>query len=168
MVPYFAKFPTIGYDINGSGEKQIAVDILERIKIRDILKQNYLIFYRYDVKDGETPEMISSKLYGDPGFHWIILLANDIVDPYYDWPMSYDNLIATIRKKYSTPLQDGLIYAYETIYNYTDKFGNVIDYTTYASLPASERTATTVYLLDKSFVNQVDVEADNILKQVLV
>jgi hypothetical protein len=182
MIPYFEKFPTIGYDINGSGEKQIAIDILERIKIRDVLKQNWLIFYKYAVKDGETPEMLASKLYGDPRYHWIILLANNIVDPYYDWPMSNDNLIATIRKKYGTPQMDGLIYAYQNIYHYIDSYGNVIDLETYTSLPANQRTAVTVYdwevsqneakreitLLDPSYVEQIDTEADKILAQILV
>ena len=182
MVSYFAKFPLIGYDINGQGDTQLSVDILQRIKIRDILKQNWLIFYEYDVKDGETAEMIAAKLYGDARYHWIIFLANDIVDPYNDWPLSYDNLIATIRKKYGNALTDGLIYAYETIHHYADMYGNVIDYTTYLTIPANQRTAVTVYdwetsqneakrrisLLDASYVDQVDREADNILKQVLV
>lgn len=182
MTPYFAKFPTIGYDISGSGQTQIVVDILERIKIRDTLLQNWLIFYEYDVKDGETPELIAAKLYGDSNYHWIILMANNIVDPYYDWPMSYENLVATIRKRYGTPQLDGLLYAYQNIYAYYDNYGNVIDYNSYVALPANMRTAMTVYdwevaqnetkrriqLLDASYVDQVDSEADNLLETIVL
>ena len=180
MTPYFAKFPTISYDISGSGQLQTSVDILERIKIRDLLLSNWLIFYQYDVKDGETPEIIAAKLYGDSGYHWVIMMANNIVDPYYDWPMSYENLIATIRKRYGTPQLDGLLYAYQTIYAYNDSYGNVIDFNTYMSLPANLRTAVTVYdweisqneakrriqLLDASYVDQIDKEADNLLSTI--
>lgn len=182
MTPYFAKFPTISYDISGSGQLQTSVDILERIKIRDTLLQNWLIFYEYDVKDGETPELIAAKLYGDSNYHWIILMANNIVDPYYDWPMSYENLVATIRKRYGTPQLDGLLYAYQNIYAYYDNYGNVIDYNSYVALPANMRTAMTVYdwemaqnetkrriqLLDASYVDQVDSEADNLLETIVL
>ena len=150
--------------------------------MRDVLKHKSLVFYQYDIRDGETPEIIASKLYGDSGYHWIILLANDIVNPYYDWPMSYENLINTIRKKYTTPQLDGLIYAYQTTHHYADKHGNVIDETSYAALPANERSKVSVYdwevsqneskrrisLLDKNYVDQVDKEADAIMKRALV
>ena len=175
-VPYFHKIPVIGYDIEGSGEKTVAVDILQRIKIRDLLLNNYLIFYTYTIKDGETPELIADKLYGDPGFHWVVLLVNDIIDPIYDWPMSQDNLVETIRKKYGSPTVDGLIHAYQTVDHYEDKYGNTIDSYTYHSLPAAERKEVRIFdaevaaneakrqirLLDKSYIPQVDNEADKI------
>lgn len=176
--PYFSKFNTIGYDIDGSGQKIIAVNVLQRIKMRDILLNNYLIFYTYTVKDGETPEIIADKLYGSSSYHWIVLLANNIVDPMYDWPMSQEDLVASIRKKYDTSTQDGLVYSYQTIDHYEDSNGNTIDETTYKSLPASQRTVIMIYdalvaandakrsirLLDAKFVSQVDNEADQIMK----
>ena len=180
--PYFEKIPVIGYDISGTGEKRTAVDILQRIKMRDSLKSSWLIFYEYDVRDGETPEIIADKLYGSSGYHWVILLANDIVDPYYDWPMSYENLIITIRKKYSTPQRDGLEYAYQTLHHYEDLAGNVIDEFNYTALPDVERKKVSVYdweistneakrrirLLDAKYISQIDAEADAIMKRRLV
>jgi hypothetical protein len=182
MIDYFTKFPLIGYDILGNGEKRFAIDILQRIKIRDSLKSSWLIFYEYDVKDGETPEMIAHKLYGSARYHWIVLLTNDIVDPYYDWPMSYENLILTIRKKYGTSTKDGLEVAYQTVHHYEDLFGVVIDFDTFMSLPDAERKRVTLYdwenttneakrrirLLDASFVDQIDIEADKIQARQLV
>ena len=180
--PYFQKIPVIGYDIDGSGEKILAVDILQRIKIRDVLLNNYLIFYTYTIKDGETPEMIAEKLYGNALYHWVVLLANNIVDPVYDWPMSQENLILTIHALYDTPTMDGLVYAYQTVDHYEDSHGNVIDKTTYESLPVSMRRVVMIYdqmvadneakrsiqLLDPKFVTQVDAEADTIQQQALV
>ena len=174
---FFEKFPFIGYSIDSTGQVVSAVSILERAKIRESLESNGLIFYQYDVKDGETPEVIAAKLYGWSGYHWVVLFANNIIDPYYDWPMSYVNLMATIRKKYGTPEVDGLQYAYSTIKQYQDVNGNVIDFTTYQSLPANMRTALSIFdwetnqneakrsieLLDKSFIDQIDSELDTIL-----
>lgn len=182
MIQFFAKIPTIGYDIDGSGEKRMAVNILQRIKIRDLLKEKWLIYYEYDVKDGETPEMIAHKLYGDTQYHWLVLLANDIVDPYHDWPLSYDNFIETIRKKYTTPQRDGLEVAHQTIHHYEDLKGAWIDETNYMQLPDVERRKVTIYqweqeenerkrrirLIDPVYLSQVDLEADAIMKRALV
>jgi hypothetical protein len=33
------------------------------------------------MRDTDTPEIIAHKLYGDPNKYWIILLANQILDP---------------------------------------------------------------------------------------
>lgn len=175
--PFFSKFNTIGYDIDGSGQKTLVVNILQRLKMRDVLLNNHLIFYTYTIKDGETPEIIANKLYGSPSYHWIVLLTNNIVDPVYDWPMSQEDLILTIHKKYDTSTRDGLIYSYHTVDHYEDRLGNVIDETTFHSLPAAERREVKIYdaevaqneakriirLLDKRFVSQVDAEADNLM-----
>jgi hypothetical protein len=180
--PFFSKFQLLGYDINGDGQKTIAVNILQRIKMRDILINDYLVFYTYQIKENDTPEIIADKLYGSSQYHWLVLLANNIVDPVYDWPMNQDDLIATIQKKYSTSIRDGLVYAYQTVDHYEDKWGNPIDETTYLHLPASERSVVMIYdaevaaneakrtirLLDKKFVSQVDNEADQIMKQAIV
>lgn len=178
-IPYFQKFPTIGYPIDNSGELTIATDIMERIRIRYALLSDFLIFYTYTVKDGETPEIIAHKLYGSTEFHWIVLLANNIVDPFYDWPMSQENLTLTIKKKYDTPTQDGLVYAYQTVDHYEDALGNTVDETTFNTLPFSERKVVMIYdaevaaneakrqirLLDKQYVSQIDTEADADLRR---
>lgn len=180
--PWFSKMQLIGYDIDGSGEKTLAVDILQRIKFRNVLLNDYLIFYTYVVKDGETPEIIAEKLYGNAQYHWIVLLANNIIDPIYDWPMSQENLINTIHSLYDTPVMDGLIYAYQTVDHYEDSHGNTIDLTSYQKLPVSMRKVVMIYdqmvadneakrsiqLLDPKFVTQVDAEADTIQQQALL
>ena len=171
---FFEKIPLIGYDMDGSGQKRLAINILQRIKMVNLLQNDYLIFYEYDVKDGETPEIIADKLYGDSRFHWVVLLTNNIVDPRYDWPMSYENLMATIEKKYASTLSPGIEYATQTVHHYEDALGNIIDLTSFNKLPASERKKVMIYdwemklneskrrirLLDASFVDQIDKEAD--------
>ena len=59
-------------------------DILSRVKLTANIKENLLEFDYYNVKDGETPEMIAHKYYDDPELHWTIFVANDIVDYYSD------------------------------------------------------------------------------------
>tara|TARA_B110000444_G_C18657619_1_gene509171 strand:+ start:137 stop:664 length:528 start_codon:yes stop_codon:yes gene_type:complete len=100
---YFSMFPNISYDAKGNGVNGIYKDIFSRVKIRSDVKGDIYSFDYYDVRDGETPEMIAHKYYDDPLLHWTILIANDIVDYYSDWPMSVQRFEQYIKDKYPNP-----------------------------------------------------------------
>ena len=82
---YFRQFPKIDYDVRGTGIPQKMTDITRRVRFRDYMKRNFVVFDYYDVKSGETPEYIANEFYGDPELHWIVLMTNDIVDYYTEW-----------------------------------------------------------------------------------
>ena len=98
---YFANFPRIPYDSVGNKEFKIVTNLLKRVGLRAKVKSNVLFFDTYDVKEGETPEMIADKLYDDPELHWIILLINDITDRYHQWPMNSNQFLTYLNDKYS-------------------------------------------------------------------
>ena len=100
---YFNDFPQIKYDCTGNGTFTTIQDIMTRIKVRDYIKENTSLFSKYDVADGETPEMIAFKLYGDVSFHWVVLLFNQIINTYYDWPLSVHNFQRFVTNKYADP-----------------------------------------------------------------
>ena len=85
---YFEMFPLIPYDAEGTGNPRDVTNLLRRVKVRTKIKNNAALFDTYDVKEGETPEMIADKLYGDVELHWVVLLFNDITDRYHQWPMT--------------------------------------------------------------------------------
>lgn len=97
---YFADFPTIQYDINKSGHNVELTNILRGVKIRSELKENAALYIRYDYRDTDRPEYISNTLYDDPEFHWIVMHMNDVVDPYYDLPISEFALNKYTESKY--------------------------------------------------------------------
>ena len=100
---YFQMFPDTLYDAKGNGNYTVMKDILTRVKLVASKKENILNFDYYNVQDGETPEMIAHKYYGDVNLHWTILVANDIVDYYNDWPMSVQKFEKFIFDKYDNP-----------------------------------------------------------------
>ena len=100
---YFDMFPNIYYDSKGNGKFTIMKDLLSRVKLISDVKDNILGFDYYDVKDGETPEIIAHKYYGDVNLHWTILVANEIVDYYEDWPMSVQRFEEFVKEKYDNP-----------------------------------------------------------------
>ena len=100
---YFDMFPQLFYDSKGDGKYTIMTNLLARVKLIDDVKLNIVDFDYYNVKDGETPEMIAHKYYGDINLHWTILTVNDVIDYYEDWPMSVQRFEEFIKDKYDNP-----------------------------------------------------------------
>ena len=108
---YFDSFPVIFYDSTGNLIFKDVTNLLRRVGLRTKVRTNSLLYDTYDVKEGETPEMIAHKLYGDTELHWIILLINEVTDRYHQWPMTTPQFLDFINDKYDNP--DG-IHHYET------------------------------------------------------
>ena len=100
---YFSKFPDMVYDVKNNGNFKLLPDILRRVKQRNAIKSGQFIFDTYDVKNGEKPEDIAYKWFGDAQLHWVILMTNDITDRYYQWPMNDAQFEEFIADKYSNP-----------------------------------------------------------------
>ena len=98
---YFANFPLTIYDSVGDGNYKIVTHLLKRVAVRSKVKTSTAVYDTYDVKEGESPEIIAHKLYGDPELHWVILLLNDITDRYHQWPQNQNQFLAYLKDKYS-------------------------------------------------------------------
>jgi len=103
MAKYFNFFPkTSYYKSKDSTSLDIVTNITSRFNFDDRLKQNASTYYKYKIKDGDTPEILASKIYGSPEKHWIILAMNNIVDPLYEWPLGQRTIGKFIEAKYSS------------------------------------------------------------------
>ena len=100
---YFDSFPVILYDSKGDDNFKIVTNLLRRVAIRTKVKANTALFDTYEVREGESPESIAWKLYGDVDYHWIVLLMNDITDRYHEWPLSTPQFLSFLDEKYSDP-----------------------------------------------------------------
>ena len=94
MAEYFENFPVINY-----GGREVR-DITRRNKFIKGLSNNPLIFLPYTVKEGERPEDIAYHYYGSTEYTSLIYLANNIVDPYHQWPFAEKDFENYIIKKY--------------------------------------------------------------------
>jgi hypothetical protein len=98
---YFKLFPKIYYSFNYKNDSFVAsTNLFSRFKIKDSVIENALVFYKYQVTDGETAETISFKLYEDPRYHWVICMCNNIVDPLFDLPLPVQSLEKKIITEY--------------------------------------------------------------------
>ena len=94
------------YDIKNNGNYKLLPDILKRVKQRNAIKSGQFVFDNYDVRDGEKPEDIAYKWFGDAQLHWVILMTNNVTNRYYDWPMNSVQFQAMLEDKYDNP--DGI------------------------------------------------------------
>ena len=186
MPYYFNNYQTVDYDLKKNGKFVTLTDVTARYRLKRLLQDKGVIFYDYEVKDSDRPDVIAQKFYGDGSLDWIIFITNDIIDPYYDWPMTTNNFNNYIKSKYgSLSAAQGTIHHYEQIlrngFVHTD--GTIVnekvvevDLTTYNSLPGSSRRIVyqyeyeeklnndkrTIKLLDARYVQDIVTEASNI------
>jgi hypothetical protein len=150
---YFSVFPnTTTTDYNGNSVT--VTNILERVEIIPTLLNNTLLFYNYDIRDGDTPDIIANKYYGDSYRYWMVPYANQMLDPQGDWPMGpnlfndylfdkYANTVATVLSVNvaNVTMTNVMAYTQGTIQNY------IKTVTTFDS--ASSNTTTVNYTIDQ-------------------
>ena len=176
---YFESFPTIFYDANGDGTVKDVKNLLRRVGLRTLVRSNVLLFDTYEVKEGETPEMIAHKLYGDSNLHWIILMINEVTDRYHQWPMTVPQFLDFINDKYDNP--DG-IHHYETTQTSGDtkvkiEVFNEVDDDAYTGLtPITNREyeedrqdkLRSIRLIDPKFIGQFVAEFQTLMKETAI
>jgi hypothetical protein len=118
---YFDTLPKI--IVTENGNSTIRTNLLSRSSIIPGLFSNPMVFYDYDIQEGDTPEIIAFKYYGDVYRYWLVLLANQIVSPQWDWPMTQSVMNDFLDKKYPN------IDIYTTIDHYEKTITTVDNYT---------------------------------------
>lgn len=92
---YFKFFPKVAY--NGKS----VINITRRTAVQQQLYSSPISFLSYTIADGEKPEDIALYYYEDIGKTWLVFMANNIIDPVSQWPLSNDNFNKMLIKKYS-------------------------------------------------------------------
>jgi len=118
---YFKSFPYTYYSLDDASTVQVVTNITNRVTLSDEVKNNLSLYDEYDIKDGETPELVADKFYNNSELHWLVLHYNDIIDPRFDWPLVTNNLNRYVASKYADV---NAVHHYEDVNgNYTN--GNV-------------------------------------------
>ena len=135
---YFDYFPTIGYDVRGeknNSRVQAITNVLVRIR-KKLNVVNSAFFEQYFISDGDRADTIAHELYDDSTLHWVVLYANYMTNPYYDWPMPYFDLQKFVAKKYPDNING--------IHHYEDADGYEVD------SDASGATAVTNFVYEET------------------
>ena len=94
--------------MKGDEKYKLLPDIMRRVKVRSGIAAGRFVFDNYDVKNGERPEDIAFKYYGDAEYHWVVLLVNNVTDRFYDWPLTQPQFDAFLTDKYGSGSEDAV------------------------------------------------------------
>ena len=125
------------------------VNITQRAKIAERLRQHTTTMHDYVIGEGERPDTVAQKVYGDVKYTWVVLLINNIMS-LYDWPMTNTEFELYLIGKYGS-LSDSQNQGTRTDaawsaakFYYTTE-GDRVDATTYASLGTRQGITNTPY-----------------------
>ena len=111
---YFRTLPQITIT-QPNGTQSVYTNLLARASLIKDSLSNPLIFYSYNVQDGETPEIIADKYYNDSYRYWLVTMVNNILDPQWGWPLSGKNFEDYISKKYTDVNPYNTVHHYEKV-----------------------------------------------------
>lgn len=149
---YFKTLPNLQYhtklvDNNSSLDTVTAKNFFRRGKIRADIFQNASFFTKYSVVGDERPDQVSEKFYGSPLYDWVILLTNNIIDVYNEWPLSQQAFYDYLIQKYGSEEEFYKVKHYKTleVRNSTEQIiqsaGVIVDKTFYDRLAISGQAA---------------------------
>lgn len=104
---YFKEFPSFLYDFkyeDGSVRTEVVKDITRNIRVKKEVLSNITVYDSYDLADGDTPEIIAEKYYGNPEYHWIVMLTNEKFDWLNDFPLTETEITKHIEHTYNPTL----------------------------------------------------------------
>lgn len=148
---YFSALPKV-ISTDSNRVSKVMTNLMARSSIIPSVLQNPLVYYTYDIQDGDTPEIVASKYYDDSYRYWIVLYVNQITDPQWGWPLNGNQFEKYIKDKYGYDATTGqwttdpyttayeyqkIITKYDSVYDTTTVDTLVIDEDTYNTLPDS-------------------------------
>jgi hypothetical protein len=179
---YFNSLPFIANQ-DSNGNYYFLKNILIRTKLVSQLAKNPMLFYKYSVQDSDTPESIAFKYYGDQYRYWLIFMANEIMDPQWDWPLTTQQFLKFLKDKYSAvaggdnnvlSYTQGTVHHYEKLVTTVDNNTQttaiksvIVDFNTYNLIQTKTTTksfantsSSVTYTIDKNAVSIYDYEND--------
>ena len=125
------------------------VNITQRAKIAERLRQHTTTMHDYVIGDHERPDTVALKLYGDVKYTWVVLLMNNIMS-LYDWPMTNSEFELYLIGKYGSltnsqnqGTRTDAAWSAAKFYYTTE--GDRVDATTYAGLGTRQGITNTPY-----------------------
>ena len=129
MSNYFRRLPNLDYPSLLKTRKSNldfvqTKNLFRRAKVREDLFADFMQFDKYKIIGDERPDNVSEKVYGTNNFDWVVLMANNIIDVYNEWPLTQQQLNQYLNNKY-TPQELVSIHHHETV-EFRDRDNQVI------------------------------------------
>lgn len=116
---YFRQVPNFQYIDRNYDNKYIGnyvevKNLFKRVKLRDEIFENLNYFSRYLIPDGQRPDTVAYEFYKDETLDWLVLLSNNILNIYDEWPLFSENFEKVMLEKYGSYEKLNDIHHYQT------------------------------------------------------
>jgi len=111
---YFSQLPDFEY-VNRTDDGKLISDyttvknLFKRGKLREDIFQETTFFEKYQIQGDDRPDNVAQKIYGDASLDWVVLLSNNIINLYEEWPLPQASFDSYILEKYNND--------YDNLYN---------------------------------------------------
>ena len=106
---YFKELPNLLYS-SFLPERTSSLDYVEvknifrRVKVRDDLYGNFVVFQKYEIPEGARPDTDAEDVFGSPRLDWVVLTVAGITNVRNEWPLSNRDLYNYAHDKYGDSL----------------------------------------------------------------
>ena len=106
---YFRQLPNLLYP-SFLSEKTSSLDYVEvknifrRVKVRDDLYNNFVVFQKYEIPEGARPDTVAEEIFGSPNLDWVVLTVAWIINVRNEWPLSNHDLYNYVENKYGNSI----------------------------------------------------------------
>ena len=97
---FFKHIPNIQYDFKSDGKYYKAKDLFRKVSTWSYLQEGISGYNYYRITEGERPDVVASKLYGDSTLYWTFFLVNENLQDFNDWPKSNQLFLKFMDRKY--------------------------------------------------------------------
>ena len=82
MSKFFKQFPKVEYDFNRKGVLQNMTDIFRSVRALPAFLDDFNSYTFYQIRNGERPDIVSQRLYGNQDYYWTFFIINDFCDKF--------------------------------------------------------------------------------------
>lgn len=147
---YFESFPYINYPSFTEQNKDYYVNNIT-VRVVDRVQKAFdtTLFYDYTMREDESLESLSDKVYGDFSLYWVIMLINDRFDRFYDFPLTQREFDKYIINKYGSVVAAKSINKYYILPHSAATEYYEVPLETYNTYDANQRISKDMYQVEE-------------------
>lgn len=168
---YFEKFPKTLYSTDNYSTTDFVTNIVIRFRFLSEVLNNTDSFYPVVIRDGERPDTIAAKYYGDAKYAWLVSAFNQYIDPLFEWPLNQEEFDSYIKREYGSvaTAKAQVKYYFKTLNNKKYIVDSSQAYTStqteYDFEEELNEKRRNIKLIERSLIPQIEAELKDLLNE---